>query len=166
MLKFTIKQEPTHCYSGYHCNIGVQLDIKQVRENRDVNCNIPISNHGSRAVPENIYVLDLSNNPGGCLFETMKCLFRNNEITILQNAGNVNTIYRMLYERKGEQKRVYSTNASNPLSMEDSAVITGVMHDDYVALAEKLEATSAAYISEKISKHMIWAMKNNQFDYD
>ena len=64
--------------------------------------------------------------------------------TNFQNAGSVHTIYRMLYESKGEPKKiVYSTNGINPLSIEDSAITTGVIYDDYVAMTTKLGVTSS-----------------------
>ena len=116
-VKFTIEQEPSYCYNGKNCYISVQLDIKQIRETGDVKCLEPIINSGSRTEPTKISVPYLSNNPGGVLFDTIKCNFRKNEIINLQNAGSVNTMYRMLYESKAEQKSGYSTNAINPLSI-------------------------------------------------
>ena len=108
----------------------------------------------------------LSNNPGGVLFDTIKCNFRTNQIINLQNAGSVNTMYRMLYETKSEQQSVYSTNAISPLSIEDSAVTTGVIYDDYVAVGTKLGLAAPFTLNDNFSKHMIWALKNNQFNFD
>ena len=83
----------------------------------------------------------------------------------------------MIYESKNEEQTVNSLNSIMPLSVKDLGVSTGVVYDDYVALANKLTvtadsapgATGGTYhtteFGKLFSKHMIWGLKN-QYNFD
>ena len=79
----------------------------------------------------------------------------------------------MLYESQLEQKTVNSTNAINPLDSKDVDTNAGVMFDNIVALSNRLgitpnalPMTTAGSLANLLTPHMIWALKNQQFNFD
>ena len=71
----------------------------------------------------------------------------------------------MLYESKEEQKSVNSLNAINPVSLDDIDITANLSNYDGAAkLAAKIGATGD--ISDLFTSHMVWALKNNQFNFD
>ena len=78
------------------------------------------------------------------------------------STNTTNTLYRMLYEIKQEQATVLSTNSINPPAMEDMCVI----YTDAQLLANALSSTAPPNKSALFSKHMIWALKYGQYNFN
>ena len=168
-VKFTIEQSQDTCYVGKNSYISIQLQIVQTREDNSYHCLEQIINTGTRALPLCISQPYITSNAGAAIIDSAKCIVKNNEITSYSNVGLANTIYRTLYESKQEQKSVYSTNPINLIGVDDCGVTTGVMYDDYIAVANKLgvvPGANTAAFGALFSKRMIWAIRNNQYTFD
>ena len=99
----------------------------------------PIINDSPRATPAVPY---LCNNPAGALFQNMTCYVKGEQISNVQYAQPATTLYRMLYETKEEQKTVNSTNAINPVSLDDIDISAKLSNFDKAAkLASQIGAT-------------------------
>jgi len=176
--------------------ISVQVQIIQTREgyasnNGNIGPNTtgtytlePIVNLGSRLVPTAVSVPYLTQAPGLALFQNVTCNIKGQTITNFQNAQSVNALYKMLYESQLEQKTVNSTNAINPLDTKDVDTTLGTFYESASALSNKLGTApytstdaeafvaaspnffNAAYINNLLTPHMLWALKNQQYNFN
>ena len=69
----------------------------------------------------------------------------------------------MLYESKHEQNTVLSTNKITPPSINDMDSTLGVTYDGANILAAKVGA-NANSLNNLFSRHMLWAIKNGQYN--
>ena len=72
----------------------------------------------------------------------------------------------MLYESKQEQATVLSTNAINPPALEDMDPTLGVIYPEAALLANAIDPAAPPDIHALFSKHMIWALKNGQYNFN
>ena len=82
----------------------------------------------------------------------------------------------MLFESESEQNYVYSQNSIQPLSLDDidtsTTVSTATATVDYniydypAKLIKAMGCNKTVDVNEMLSKHMIWALKNQQFNFD
>ena len=178
-IRFTFDHSQNECIVGKNSYLSIQLQIVQTREDGSLHCLEPIINSGTRTAPTNVSVPYLCNNPGGSIFNTVKCIVKVNEVSSINSyAASVNTIYRTLYESRQEQDTVYSTNGIHPLNQADCGTTGGVLYDDVVALTSNITSvggtpltgnaltTQVANVQSLLTKHMVWALKYNEFGFD
>ena len=72
----------------------------------------------------------------------------------------------MLYESKTEQDSILSTNRIVPPTIEDLDSSVGVIYENYAKIATNLGVTNTETIGPLFSRHMIWALKNCQYNFD
>ena len=174
-ITFSINQPGNNTYIvGKQSYISAQLNIVLTREdgtqhplepivNASVTPLVPATN--TRATPAAISVPYLCNNPAGALFQNMTCYVKGEQISNFQYAQSTTTLYRMLYETKEEQNTVNSTNAINPVSLNDIDINPLVSYPDANKLATRIGA-GAGTLNNLFTSHMVWALKNNQFSFD
>ena len=105
-VKFTIEQPEDIAYNGKNSYLTCQLQIVQVRPDGSLHTLEPIVNQSSYALPGVISVPHLCSNPGGAIFDTIKCVISSTDVNNFQFAGTTSTLYRMLLESKLEQDTV------------------------------------------------------------
>ena len=66
----------------------------------------------------------------------------------------------MLYETKNEQNTVNSTNAINPVSLDDIDINPLVSYPDANKIATRIGA-NANTLNNLFTSHMVWALNNN-----
>ena len=168
-ITFTIQQPSNECYIiGKQSYFSIGLQIVQVREDSTLHTLEPIINVGAvnaRTAPQILSVPYLTQNVAGALFQNINCNLKGEQISSFQYAGQVNTLYKMMYESDAEQKSINSTSPINPLRANDCGVTKGAVYDDCVALSTRL-TTGGVDISGMLSKHQIWALKNQQLGFD
>ena len=107
--KFTIEQEPDVCFVGKNSYITIQLGIVQTRENYvESGLTYPLEcilNSGTRANPTNISTPYICSNPGGAIFDSVKVLVKNSEVSNIQNLATVNTLYRVYMNHSWNKKQ-------------------------------------------------------------
>ena len=166
-ISFTIDQ-PTDAYiSGTKSYISLGLQIVMTREDNTQHPLEPIINTATanaRITPLIISVPYITPNPCGALFQNVSCSVNNNELTNYQNPAQTNTLYRMLYESEAEQRTVNSTNAIIPMSQDDLGTTAYATTDMTGALEAQLGA-NAGTLAGKLSKRMIYALKN-QYNFN
>ena len=176
-ITFNIPQSPDKWIVGKNSYISIRLNITQTNE-AGVQGNLsPIVNTGTRAVPTAISIPFLSVNPAISFFNNASCYVDSNQISQISELQQTNTLYRMLFESKSEQTYVNSQNSIVPPNIDDVKTAVGAINEDYVSLAKIVgvddddpTATPATYattdFSKLFTKHMIWALKNQQFNFD
>ena len=126
----------------------------------------PIINDGTHLAPTAISVPYLCNNPAGAFFQNMTNYLKGEQITNFQYAQSATTLYRMLYETKEEQKTVNSTNAINPVSLDDIDISAPLSnYEGANKIAAKI-GSNVNSLNALFTSHMIWALKNYQFNFD
>ena len=169
-VSFNLTNPGENCYIiGKQSYISIQLQIVQVREDGTTLTPLePIINAGTgnlRATPTAISIPYLCQNPAGALFQNVACYLKGQQISNHQYAETTNTLYRMLYESKHEQDTVLSTNKITPPSINDMDSTLGVTYDGANILAAKVGA-NANSLNALFSRHMLWAIKNGQYNFD
>ena len=177
-MTFTIQQPGDKCFIVPKMSyISVQLQIMQTREDSSVHCLEPIINTGTRAIPTAVSVPYLCQNPAMSLFQNVSCYAGSKQISNYQNASTVNTVYRMMYETEQEQVTVNSTNGIYPMTIDDEGTAPGFAPDNFISLGAMLGVTvdnitanpptfNTTNFGRLFTKHMLWALKNNQFNFN
>ena len=164
-ITFNIPQSPDKWIVGKNSYISIRLNITQTNE-AGVQGNLrPIVNTGTRAVPTAISIPYLSVNPAISFFNNASCYVDSNQISQISELQQTNTLYRMLFESKSEQTYVNSQNSIVPPNIDDVKTALGAIYDDAVTLGKVIDA-SGPDVSDLLTKHMIWALKNQQFNFD
>jgi len=143
-VTFPINQPGNNAYIvGKQSYLSAQLTIIMTREDGSQHPLEPIINGGARAAPNAISVPYLCNNPAGAFFQNATNYLKYEQITNFQYAQSATTLYRKLYEPKEDQKTVNSTNAINPVSLDDIDISANLTNFDGAAkLAAKIGATN------------------------
>ena len=165
-IRFVCESSENTVFNGKNSYLAVQLQIVQVREDGSPHPLEPIINTGTRANPTAISVPHLSPNPVAVIIDNMKAVLKGVEINNIQFASTTNSIYRTLFESKLEQDTTCSLSAIKPMSIDDSRTNVGVIYDDYVKLSRDLAITSPDTLGPLLSKRMIWALKNQMYNFD
>ena len=165
-ITFTIPQSPDKWIIGKNSYISIRLNITQTNEAGVQGPLRPIINTGTRAVPTAISVPYMSVNPGICFFNNASCYADSTQISQISELQQCITLYRALFESKSEQNFVNSQNSIVPPNIEDIGTATGAIYDNASALASLINPGAPPNISAYLTKHMIWALKNQQFNFD
>ena len=146
-ITFPINQPWNNTYVvGKQSYISAQLNIVLTREDGTQHPLEPIVNASTtplvpnintRATPGAISIPYLCNAPASALFQNMTCYVKWEQISNFQYAQSTTTLYRMLYETKEEQNTVYSTNAINPVSLDDTDINPLVSYPDAKKISNK-----------------------------
>ena len=133
-IEFNVNaSESERWISTKHSYLSARLRIVMTNEAGVAGALQPIVNAGTRLVPTTICIPNISPNPAGCLFGAVSTDIKEENVSLNQNIGQCNTLYRTLYESKAENETI---NASNPIKYMNFADVDitankGAMLTDY-----------------------------------
>ena len=169
-ISFSIPQSPEKWIVGKNSYISMKLNITMTNEDGDVGPLRPIVNAGTRTAPTNISIPYLSVNPGITFFNNGICNVDSKQISLIPELQQTNTLYRMLFESTTENKTVNAQNSLTPPNIDDVSTKT-CMYEDMFRLSQKINPAAenegiTPDLSSKLTKHMVWALKNQQYNFD
>ena len=117
----------------------------------------PILNSGTRIAPTKVSIPYISPNPAGCLFGAVSCDIKEENVSLNQNIGQCNTLYRTLYESKAENETI---NASNPIKYMNFADADGIAENKSAILTDYFDYPVAYNALTNFTGHKLFALKN------
>ena len=155
-IEFNINaSESERWISTKNSYLSARLRIVMTDEAGNVSTLQPIVNAGvSRAAATKVSIPYISPNPAGCLFSAVACDIKEENVSLNQNIGQTNTLFRTLYESKSENETI---NNSNPIKYMNFADVDttenkGAMLTDYF--------TGYPNGLTNFSGHKLFALKN------
>ena len=169
-ITFPIPQTPQKWIIGKNSYISIKLNITMTDEAGVVGPLRPIVNDGTRIAPTAISIPFLSVNPAICFFNNAICNVDTKQISLIPELQQTNTLYRLLFESTTENKTVNAQNGLTPPNIDDVDTNLGI-YTDIFKISKKINPDAGNTgitpdLSTKLTKHMIWALKNQQFNFD
>ena len=155
-IEFNINaSESERWISTKHSYMSARLRIVVTDELGNRGTLQPFVNTGvSREAATEVSIPYISPNPAGCLCSAVSSEIKEENISLNQNIGKCNTLYRTLYESKLENKTVNASNSIKYMNFADADVTEnkGAMLTDYF--------TGYPNTLTNVSEHKLFVLKN------